>query len=120
MRTAASNPGRMATNDTPDFAHTDEAARNRRAKAIVLAGFAWNRGITGAELLALPDDARRKLARATGVHPPRSMETWQAVAALLAEKSAWAAEHPDHPSATPTAADEKIMWIKRPVRPWLT
>lgn len=110
----------MVTNETPDFAHTEEAARNRREKAIVLAGFAWNRGITGEELLALPDDVRRKLARAAGAHPPRSMETWQVVAALLVEKSAWAAQHPDHPAAAPTAADEKIMWIKRPVRAWLT
>ncbi|ATQ29401.1 hypothetical protein D092_12525 [Rhodococcus ruber Chol-4] len=107
----------MATDE--DFAHTDEAARNRREKAIVLARFAWDRGITAEELLALSEDVRRKLARAAGAHPPRTMETWTLVARLLDEKSAWAAQHPDHPAASPTATDEKIMWVKKPPRRWL-
>lgn len=102
-----------------NFAHTGEATRNRRTKAVVIARFAWNRGITAEELTALTDDVRRKLARAAGAHPPRTTETWELVARLLAEKSAWAARHPDHPAATPTDADEKILWVKNPPRRWL-
>ncbi|MFD6672798.1 hypothetical protein ACWDTG_22210 [Rhodococcus zopfii] len=104
--------------DTPDFAHTDQAAKNRREKTLALARFAWDRGITGAELLAMTDDYRRRLAREAGAHPPRTMETWNGVAALLDEKTAWALGHPDHPAAERAHPDEKIMWVKPPVRPW--
>ncbi|MEE2032752.1 hypothetical protein [Rhodococcus chondri] len=103
-----------------DFAHTDRAEKNRREKAVALARYAWNRGITGAELLAMTDNYRRRLARAADAHPPRTDETWQLVAALLDEKTEWASRHPDHPAAIRTDTDEKIMWVKPPVRPWLT
>ncbi|TCN50184.1 hypothetical protein EV641_113165 [Rhodococcus sp. SMB37] len=102
-----------------DFAHTDRAEKNRRDKALGLARFAWHRGITGAELLAMTDDNRRRLARAADAHPPRSMETWTLVASLLCEKSAWAQTHPDHPSAARDHLDERIMWVKPPTRSWL-
>lgn len=101
-----------------DFAHTDRAEKNRREKALALARYTWNRGITGAELLAMSDDARRRLARAADHHPPRTMETWALVAQLLDEKTAWADEHPDHPAATREHPDEKIMWVKPAVRSW--
>lgn len=104
--------------DTPDFAHTDQAAKNRREKAVVLARFAWDRGITGAELLAMTDDYRRRLAREAGAHPPRTMETWNSVAELLDEKTRWARAHPDHAAAGRARLDEKIMWVKPPVRSW--
>jgi hypothetical protein len=102
-----------------DFAHTDRAEKNRREKAVGLARYTWNRGVSGAELLAMSDDTRRRLARAADAHPPRTMETWALVAQLLDEKTAWAHEHPDHPAATRTHPDEKIMWVKPPVRSWL-
>ncbi|AOW94167.1 hypothetical protein BFN03_19780 [Rhodococcus sp. WMMA185] len=101
-----------------DFAHTDGAARRRREKAIGLAKYVWDRGISGEELLDLTDSARRKLARAAEINPPSTMETWNIVAEMLAQKSGWAARHPDHPAATPAHLDEKIMWAKPPVQPW--
>ena len=104
--------------DEVDFAHTDAADRKRREKATELARFAWDRGISGAELLDLPDDRLRKLARAAGANPPSTRETWTVVADLLDQKSAWATANPDHPQATPAHADEKIMWVKRPIPPW--
>ena len=52
-----------------DFAHNDIASRSRREKAVGLAKFAWNRGITAAELLDMPDDRLRKLARAADANP---------------------------------------------------
>ena len=102
----------------PDFAHTDQAARMRREKALELARYVWDRGISADELLALPDPVLRKLARAAGVHPPSTLETWRETGELLAQKAAWALRNPAHPSATAPLADEKIMWVKRPVPGW--
>lgn len=101
-----------------DFAHTDSATRKRREKAVGLAKYIWDRGISGAELLSLTDGTLRKLARAAGSHPPSTKETWFTVVELLEQKSAWAQRNPAHPAATPAHSDEKIMWIKPPVRPW--
>ncbi|MDV7241431.1 MULTISPECIES: hypothetical protein [Rhodococcus] len=101
-----------------DFAHTEGAARKRREKAVGLAKYVWDRAISGKELLDLTDGTLRKLARAAGSNPPSTMETWLTVAELLDQKSAWAERHPDHPSASPAHADEKIMWVKPPVAPW--
>ncbi|MBF6333137.1 hypothetical protein [Nocardia transvalensis] len=102
----------------PDYAHTDHAARGRADKARRLAAYAWQRGITGAELLVLPAAARRKLARAADTNPPSTEETWTLVARLLDEKDAWAARHPNHPAAQRESVDEKILWVKPPVKPW--
>ncbi|MGW0045074.1 hypothetical protein [Rhodococcus sp. NPDC003348] len=109
----------MDTSDV-DFAHTDQADRKRREKALGLARFVWDRGISGAELLAMPDDRLRKLARAAGANPPSTRETWSVVAELLDEKTRWAGTHPDDPRAVPAHADEKITWVKPPLPPWPT
>ncbi|GEM_PF-444778 len=101
-----------------DFAHTDRAEKNRRDKALALARFVWDHGVTGAELLAMSDEVRRRLARAADAHPPRTMETWTLVASLLDEKDAWARAHPDHPAARRAHRDEKIMWVKPATRSW--
>lgn len=114
MTTSDSTPNDPA----PDFAHTDQAARRRREKAVELARFAWDRGISGAELLALPDAQLRKLARAAGTHPPSSMETWKVAVDLLGQKEEWAQRNPGHPATARAHEDEKIMWVKRPVPGW--
>jgi hypothetical protein len=101
-----------------DYAHSDAAARSRAEKARRLAGFIWERGITGAELLAMSTALRRKLARAAQTNPPSTEETWQSVAALLDEKDAWAERHPDHPAALRAHRDEKLLWVKPPITPW--
>ena len=101
-----------------DFAHSEQAAKSRQDKATALARYIWDRGIDGGELLGLSDAARRKLARAADIHPPSTMETWTITAELLDTKNAWAAANPDHPSATPQHTDEKIMWVKPPIKPW--
>lgn len=101
-----------------DFAHSEQAAKSRQDKATVLARYIWERGISGSELLALTDASRRKLARAADSTPPSTMETWNITAQLLDRKSEWAAANPDHPSARPVHADEKIMWVKPPITPW--
>lgn len=101
-----------------DFAHSEQAAKSRQDKATALARYVWERGIDGSELMALSDAVRRKLARAADLHPPSTLETWTITAELLDRKNAWAADNPDHPSARPSHADEKIMWVKPPVTPW--
>ncbi|MBF6095804.1 hypothetical protein [Nocardia cyriacigeorgica] len=101
-----------------DYAHSDAAARSRAEKARRLAGFLWDRGITGTELLAMPAALRRKLARAAQTNPPSTGETWESVARLLEEKDVWAARHPDHPAAVRAHLDEKLLWVKPPITPW--
>ncbi|NEW29740.1 hypothetical protein [Nocardia cyriacigeorgica] len=101
-----------------DYAHSDAAARSRAEKARRLAGFIWERGITGTELLAMPAALRRKLARAAQTNPPSTGETWESVARLLDEKDAWAARNPHHPAAARAHLDEKLLWVKPPITPW--
>ncbi|MFI9504792.1 hypothetical protein [Nocardia sp. NPDC052566] len=101
-----------------DYAHGDFATRSRAEKARRLAAFIWDRGITGAELTAMPAAQRRKLARAADTNPPSTDETWVAVARLLEEKDAWAARHPDHPAARRAHGGDKLMWVKPPIKPW--
>ncbi|MCM6778260.1 hypothetical protein NDR87_32735 [Nocardia sp. CDC159] len=101
-----------------DYAHTDHAAKGRADKARRLAAYAWHRGITGADLRSLPPATRRKLARSAATNPPGTDETWHLVAELLDEKDAWAARHPNHPAAQRHNLDEKILWVKPPVKPW--
>ncbi|MEU4343362.1 hypothetical protein AB0H00_19140 [Nocardia sp. NPDC023852] len=102
-----------------DYAHSDAAAKSRAEKARRLASYVWQRGVTGSELLALPASARRKLARAAETNPPSTDETWVTVAQLLDEKDRWAARHPEHPAARRAHTDEKLLWVKPPITPWL-
>ena len=104
--------------DEVDFAHTDQAGRKRREKALELARYAWDRAISGGELLQLSDASLRKLARAAGANPPSTRETWTVAAELIDAKDRWAAAHPDDPRAARAHADEKIMWVKPPITPW--
>lgn len=101
-----------------DYAHSDAAAKSRAEKARRLASYLWQRGITGAEVLAMPAPSRRKLARAAETNPPSTDETWATVAKLLAEKDEWAARHQEHPSARREHTDEKLLWVKPPITPW--
>ncbi len=101
-----------------DYAHSPAAEAGRAAKARQLAGYLWDREITGSELLELPDAVRRKLARAAGVNPPSTAETWRSVAGLLDEKAAWAERNPGHPAARRPHRDEKLLWVKPPITPW--
>ncbi|MFD6273498.1 hypothetical protein [Nocardia asteroides] len=96
----------------------DAATASRVAKARRLAAYVWDRDIHGAELLALPAATLRKLARAADTNPPSTGETWQVVADLLDRKDAWAARNPGHTAAVRSHADEKLLWVKPPVKPW--
>lgn len=101
-----------------DYAHSPAAEAGRAAKARQLAGYLWDRDITGSELLELPTQVQRKLARAAKVNPPSTAETWRSVARLLDEKAAWATRNPGHPAARRPHRDEKLLWVKPPITPW--
>lgn len=103
----------------PDFAHSTSSEERRREKAITLARYIWDRGISSSELRGLTDEQLRKLARAAEVNPPSTSETWTAVESLIDQKDQWARAHPDHRAAKPQHPDEKIMWIKPSIKPWL-
>ncbi|MFD3463732.1 hypothetical protein ACFWVM_28795 [Nocardia fluminea] len=107
-----------SADQAPDHAHSDAATASRVAKARRMAAYAWARDIRSAELLALPAATLRKLARAADTNPPSTGETWKVVAGLLDQKDAWAARNPEHPGAVRTHADEKLLWVKPPVKPW--
>ncbi|MFC9897622.1 hypothetical protein ACFVMC_28365 [Nocardia sp. NPDC127579] len=101
-----------------DYAHSDVSVNRRAEKARRLATYLWDRDISGAEVLDLSAATRRKLARAADTNPPSTDETWTVVARLLDEKTAWATRNPGHPAARRPSAEEKILWVKPPVRPW--
>lgn len=101
-----------------DYAHSPAAEAGRAAKARQLAGYLWDRDISASELLELAGPVRRKLARAAGVNPPSTEETWRSVARLLDDKAVWAARHPAHPAARRPHTEEKLLWVKPPVTPW--
>lgn len=94
-----------------DFAHTSHAEGRRRTKAIHLARYLWDRGLTPADLLSLRAEQLRRLARTVGVHPPRSAETWYVTARLLEQKTRWAQAHSDHPAAARARLDERELWM---------
>lgn len=102
-----------------DYAHTDHASKGRADKARRLAAYLWQRDICGTELTVMPAATRRKLARAADTNPPSTGETWELVARLLDDKDDWAARNPQHSAARREHADEKIMWVKPPVSPWI-
>ncbi|MFI6867708.1 hypothetical protein [Nocardia sp. NPDC050406] len=104
--------------DTNAYAHSNAAEHARLDKARRLAAYVWHRDITSAELLNMPMPQRRKLAREANANPPSTDETWQVVARLLDEKDAWATRNPGHPAARRQHTDEKITWVKPPVKPW--
>lgn len=105
--------GESGANDR--YAHSDVAERSRREKSVALARYLWDRGIDSGELATMPAATRRKLARAADINPPSTDETWTVVAGLLDEKDAWAAGRAEE---TRPHRDEKILWVKPPVRPW--
>ncbi|MET7767220.1 hypothetical protein [Nocardia sp. NPDC005366] len=106
--------------DVADYAHTDASVSRRAEKARRLAAYLWDRDISGAELLDMSGATRRKLARAADTNPPSTDETWTAAARLLDEKQAWSQRNPGHPAGERAYVEEKILWVKPPVRPWMS
>jgi len=94
-----------------DWAHTAVARQRREAKARILAEYAWDRGITGAELLDLDEERRFCFARAAEVPPPSTTETCELVSDLLADMAAWATKHSGHAATKQLLTAEKSRWL---------
>ena len=95
----------------PDgFRHTARSVANRHAKAKVLARFLWDRHLGTGELEAYSPAELRAIARAAGVGPPSTRDTWQATADLLAAQEAWLAANPAHPAGARNHLDDAWHW----------
>ncbi|WP_053207973.1 hypothetical protein [Jiangella muralis] len=93
-----------------DFAHTEQARRNRAAKAAALAAYCQTNSI-GPEIVAAPAARQRAVCRDAGVNTA-SDDTWYAVADLLidAEPAAPAAVEAPAPAgpAYPTSRSQQL------------
>lgn len=58
------------------FRHGAYAESNRLLKAKQLARWLWDRNISGEQVLGFSQKWRNKIARAAGVNPPSTLETW--------------------------------------------
>lgn len=94
-----------------DYGHTNKAESNRVKKARTLARWLWDRNLTRDDVAAVPDPTLRAWARAAGVTPPSTMETWHATVTALGLLTAWADGNHGHPSAARTHADERPKWL---------
>lgn len=96
--------------DVDGFRSSARSVANRAAKAKTLARFLWARHL-GAEEVGSYDRAElRALARAAGVNPPSTLETWNAALELVAAKEAWLAAHPGHPAGERLHLDDAWRW----------
>lgn len=95
----------------PDFAHTQGAEQNRILKARKISRWLWERSLSFSDVLAADEPRRRAWARAAGVTPPSTMDTWQAVNQALMAMEGFAEDHPDHPSVARPHAGERATWL---------
>ncbi|GAA1497396.1 hypothetical protein [Paeniglutamicibacter kerguelensis] len=65
------------------FRHGTKAEANRQQKAKELARWLWDRNIGGEQVLGFTNKWRNKIARAAGVNPPSTLETWTVAAELM-------------------------------------
>lgn len=65
------------------FRHGAHAEANRMLKARQLARWLWDRDIGGDQVLGFSNKWRNKIARAAGVNPPSTLETWTVAVDLM-------------------------------------
>jgi hypothetical protein len=95
---------------TDPFRHGAYAEANRLAKAKQLARWLWDRDIKGEQVLGFTNKWRNKIARAAGVNPPSTLETWT-VAADLMERMQQLADSGTQPEASERHhLDEHEQW----------
>ncbi len=70
------------------FRHGTKAEANRLQKAKELARWLWDRNIGGEQVLGFTNKWRNKIARAAGVNPPSTLETWTVAAELMERMAA--------------------------------
>jgi len=103
--------------DAASFRHSDTAASNRDAKSKLLARFCWDRNITTINLADFSPGHLRSIARAAGVNPPSSMETWNKVIELILAKEEWLKRNQGHPAGDRHALEDRDTWVPEPEKP---
>ncbi len=92
----------MTGPNADDFAFSNHANELRRAKAIVLARWLFEHGMTADEVESMNEDEQRHAEREAGkarLEKPKPLTTqhrpllWSIVLVLLREKYAWIAKH---------------------------
>jgi len=68
-------------------------------KAKTLAAWCWARGITSVDLAWAPSGDLAAVARAAGVNPPSTGETWALAGEMLRAMAGWVTNHPGDPRA---------------------
>lgn len=97
---------------TWDPTQTVIARRNRAVKVEAITAFAWQRGLSRSDVIAMTPRALGRLARAAGVRAPNSGSmTWPMVADRLGEYAAAAQADPWHPLAWQMLTGERDDWL---------
>lgn len=101
----------MSEPTSTHYAHSEYAERNRVKKAHTLARWLYERDMSAAHLYAATPPLLRAWARAAGVTPPSTMETWDATVDALDVLEGWAEANPDHPAAARPHVAERAAWL---------
>lgn len=94
-----------------DYGHTNKAEVNRVKKARTLARWCYDRDLTVEDVGDAAAPTLRAWARAAGVLPPSTGETWDTVIVSIGMLEVWAGHNPEHPSAARPHADERSKWL---------
>ncbi|GAA1889948.1 hypothetical protein GCM10009715_39700 [Paeniglutamicibacter psychrophenolicus] len=92
------------------FRHGAHAEANRLTKARQLARWLWDRNISGEQVLGFTNKWRNKIARAAGVNPPSTLETWTVAVDLMARMEELAATGTQPEASERHHLDEHEQW----------
>jgi hypothetical protein len=111
VESATAEPAPAAAKPAIDpFRHGAHAEANRLAKARQLARWLWDRDITGEQVLGFTNKWRNKIARAAGVNPPSTLETWTVAVDLMARMEELAATGTQPEASERHHLDEHEQW----------
>ncbi|WP_146755287.1 hypothetical protein [Arthrobacter sp. AQ5-05] len=92
------------------FRHGAHAEANRLTKARELARWLWDRNISGEQVLGFTNKWRNKIARAAGVNPPSTLETWTVAVDLMTRMEELAASGTQPEASERHHLDEHEQW----------
>ena len=92
------------------FRHGAHAEANRLTKARQLARWLWDRDIDGERVLGFTNKWRNKIARAAGVNPPSTLETWTVAVELMMRMEELAAAGTQPEAGERHHMDEHEQW----------
>ena len=95
---------------TDPFRHGAYAEANRMTKAKQLARWLWDRDIKGEQVLGFTNKWRNKIARAAGVNPPSTLETWTVAVELMSRMEELAGTGTQPEASERHHLDEHEQW----------